>query len=430
MSTAYKDVAHVGCDVHYKFSTVTLRDEAGRVVARERLDHPDRAALRERLRRWPAGTQVVLESSFGWGWLSDEMLAEGLCPRLANAFKVAKMRKARGQVKTNTKDADLLSELPQEPHAWWEAWLAPPAVRDRREFMRQRGRLVRLQTQIKNQVHSVFHRHGLFHEFSDLFGGQGRAFLWALCRDGHEHLPASGRHTLASLLALLESVRGQLAEILKQLQHRVERTEIARLLKTIPGIGVILAQVIEAEIGEIDRFRGQRKLASYALLAPQSQDSGEAVPGQAPKGRHLGRRGNHTLKWAFIEAAHGAVRSGGRWRAMFERVTNGGKRDRNRGYIKVARELVKVVYAVWKHRRPYQDQPPARPGTKAPDSPSPVRGREAVEAFFGCSSESSSGSPGAGEPGRSASDRGRAASPRARQNRKTRRTRRPASRQP
>lgn len=430
MGTAYKDVSHAGCDVHYKFSKATLRDEAGRVVARERLDHPDRAALRERLRRWPAGAEVVLESSFGWGWLSDEMLAAGLCPRLANGFKVAKMRKARGQVKTNTKDADLLSELPQEAHPWWEVWLAPPAVRDRREFMRQRGRLVRLQTQIKNQIHSVFHRHGLFHEFSDLFGGQGRAFLAALCCGGHEHLPASGRHTLESLLGLLASVREQLAVILAQLHHRLERTEIARLLKTIPGIGVILAQVLEAEIGQIDRFAGQRKLASYALLAPQSKDSGEACPGQAPKGRHLGRRGNHTLKWAFIEAAHGAVRSGGRWREIFDRATNGGKKDRNRGYIKVARQLVKVVYAVWKRRQPYQDTPPARPGAKGSASPAAPRGRAAVEAFFGRSSEPSS-APSVAASGRPIADRGGAASPPGRRPRKkTRRTRRPASRQP
>lgn len=388
MRRAYKDVTGSGCDVHYKFSTVTLRDASGRVVARERLDHPDREALRRRLREWPEGTEVVLESSFGWGWLSDEMLAAGLRPRLANSFKVSKMRKARGQVKTNAKDADLLSELLREATPWWEVWLAPPAVRDRREFMRQRGRLVHLQTEIKNQIHSVFHRHGLFHEFSDLFGGQGRAFLETLCREGHVHLPASGQQVLESLVTLLESVRDQLALILTQLRHRVERTEIARLLKTIPGIGVILSQVLEAEIGQIERFRGHRPLASYALLAPQSQDSGEATPGQAPKGRHLGRRGNHTLKWAFIEAAHGAVRSGGRWRAMFDRVTNHGKKDRNRGYIKVARELVKVVYAVWKHRQPYQEERPARPGAKASASRAAApRGRELVEAFFGPSAD-------------------------------------------
>ena len=85
-------------------------------------------------------------------------------------------------------------------------------------------------------------------------------------------------------------------------------------------------------------------------------------PGRSPLGRHLGARGNRTLKWAFIEAAHGAVRSGARWRAMFDRVTCGGTKDRNRGYIKVARELVKVVYVVWAKGVDYQPLPPARPG--------------------------------------------------------------------
>jgi hypothetical protein len=78
----------------------------------------------------------------------------------------------------------------------------------------------------------------------------------------------------------------------------------------------------------------------------------------------LGTRGNRTLKWAFIEAAHGAVRSGGRWRALFDRVTQGGRKDRNRGYIKVARELVKVVYVVWAQAVPYTSTPPARPGRR------------------------------------------------------------------
>ena len=69
------------------------------------------------------------------------------------------------------------------------------------------------------------------------------------------------------------------------------------------------------------------------------------------------------MKWAFIEAAHGAVRHGGRFRAMFDRVTKGGTKDRNRGYIRVARELVKVVTAVWKNGTTYQETPPRRPGS-------------------------------------------------------------------
>ena len=48
MSNVYSNVACGGMDVHYKFSNVTLRDSAGNVVRRERLDYPERAQLQER----------------------------------------------------------------------------------------------------------------------------------------------------------------------------------------------------------------------------------------------------------------------------------------------------------------------------------------------------------------------------------------------
>jgi transposase len=159
-------------DVHYKFSNVTFRDKAGRVVRRERLKHPQRAELREHLNHWPKGVPVVLEASFGWGWLSDLLIEAGLEPQLSNCYKLEQMRKARGWVKTNKKDADMLSLLPFEATDWWQVWCAPVEVRNRREQMRFRGDLVGLQTMVKNRIHAIFHRQGIFHEFSDLFGGK------------------------------------------------------------------------------------------------------------------------------------------------------------------------------------------------------------------------------------------------------------------
>jgi len=70
--------------------------------------------------------------------------------------------------------------------------------------------------------------------------------------------------------------------------------------------------------------------------------------------------------WAFIQAAHGAVRSGGYWREIFDNYTDGGKKNCNRGYIKVARALAGVVCHVWKTGEPYQKQPPTRPGSGKP----------------------------------------------------------------
>lgn len=364
MKKPKSNVVCAGMDVHHKFSNVTFRDSDGGVVSRQRLDHPNREALAAHLRDWPHGLPVVMEASFGWGWLSDMVEAAGLEVHLSNCYKLKQIRKARGWVKTNKKDADLVSLLPFETTPWWEVWRAPPPVRDRREQMRFRADLVALQTQVKNRIHAIFHRHGIFHEFSDLFGGRGRRFLTELCIGGSEYLSPQALQALRGQVRLLDHLRGQLADVARVLHKQLTRTPLIQRLQMIDGFGLILSHVLASEIGQIERFRNHKALASYSLLAPRSQDSGEEDPARSPQGRHLGTRGNQTLKWAFIEAAHGAVRSGGRWQALFDRVTDGGRKDRNRGYIKVARELVKVVYGVWAKGLEYQADPPARPGRR------------------------------------------------------------------
>jgi transposase len=267
-------------------------------------------------------------------------------------------------VKTNKKDADLISLLAFEQSDWWEVWRSPPDVRNRREQMRFRGDLVGLQTMVKSRIHAVFHRYGIFHEFSDLFGSKGRKFLVELCLYNPVNLPPEPLRALRGQLKLLDHLRRQLADVARILHKQLAKTPLTTRLKTIPGIGLILAHVLAAEIGKIERFRNQKSLAGYSLLAPRAYDSGQDDPSHSPKGRHLGLRGNRTLKWAFVEAAHGAVRSGGKWRAVFDRVTDGGRKNRNRGYIKVARELVKVVYAVWAKGIDYRAVAPVRPGRK------------------------------------------------------------------
>ena len=374
MKSVYDSVRACGMDVHYKFTTVTMRDGDDHIVRRERLDHRDRSKLREQLSHWPRGVPMVMEASFGWGWLADLMIELGLNPQLSNCFKVEAMRKLRGGVKTNKKDADLLSSMPLEKEPWWKVWLSPPEVRDLREQMRHRSSLVAIQTETKNRISAVFHRHGIIHEFSDLFGVGGRKFLDELSRQGRigEVVLLSGAlSALRGLLALLSFVRGMLAQIQRELRRQLDRSDVIRRLDGIPGIGLILSHAILAEIGMIGRFRSHRALANYCLLAPIADDTGED-DGSKPIGRHIGKRGNLALKWAMIEAARGAVKTGGKWRRIFDAATDGGQKNRNRGYIKVARELAKVVFIVLSRNVEYTDNPPARPGSH--NAPVPAAG--------------------------------------------------------
>ena len=227
-------VSYMGLDCHKKFSRLTGRDSEGRIVCRQRLEHDDLGMMQRQLKTYPPGTPVVLESSFGWGWMSDALAAARLDPHLANCRKIDAWRKARGHAKSNRLDADLLSELwPQQPR-WWEVYLAPREVRDQRELLRHRMGLVQIQTAIKNRIHAILHRHGILAPHSDLFGKAGRVFLNQLLVPDDTRLRQSARATLTGDLHLLATLRQELAEVLMLLRRHVAESPQARRWKTLP----------------------------------------------------------------------------------------------------------------------------------------------------------------------------------------------------
>jgi len=391
MKTTDRTAAAIGLDVHRRFSTVTARNAEGKIAWRQRLEHEDRDDLREHLDTWPRGIPVILESSFGWEWMCEELEQAGVDPQLASSRKVAAWRNARGMAKSNRTDADLLSELGRQTDRWWQVWLAPREVRDRREWMRYRMSLVGLQTGLKNRVHAILHRHGILHDFADLFAAPGRRMLTRLVNDAENPgLRESGRATLKGYLQLLDQLRRQIAAVTRSIYRQLRATPQAKRLQGLPGVGPILAHTILAEVGDFARFRSAKHLASYSLLAPRAFDSGEETE-EAPKGRHVGHIGRRTLKWAWIEAAHGAVRRSGRFREVFDRYTDGGKRNRNRGYILVGHELCRTAYAISKKETEYRDDPPARPGSSKKGAASRQRDQRRR-------AKSQNSRPGTGQP--------------------------------
>lgn len=88
-----------------------------------------------------------------------------------------------------------------------EPSLDAPEVREQREWLRYRMTLVRTQTGLKNRMHAILHRHGIIHEYADLFGVKGRRFLNLLVAPNDVTLPESARATLKGYLQLLDHVR-------------------------------------------------------------------------------------------------------------------------------------------------------------------------------------------------------------------------------
>jgi transposase len=328
-----------------------------RAVERARLDHHDKQAMRVWLSRLDPEIPVALEASFGWPWVADLLEELGHPVHLAHPPVVRAL--AKHEAKTDRCDSDRLGKFQLRgilPHSY----LAPPEVRQRRERTRYRMALSALRTAVKNRAQAILHNHGILHDFSDLFGKAGRRFLDDL------PLPDGSRQALKGCLRLLDKVLVLMREVEEWMIDNLEEDDIVRLLMTIPGVGLILAHVIRAEIGEIERFPTFRHLASYAGLAPMSDDTaGREGP------RHCSAACNRVLRWAFIEAVHGVQHTKGphgfRLRQRYARLCGQGrpKGCKSSAKVAVAHELAKLVHVMWTKRVPYTDTPPPRPGSRA-----------------------------------------------------------------
>ena len=104
-------------------------------------------------------------------------------------------------------------------------------------------------------------------------------------------------------------------ELLLVRQAKVHSPNAFRLLRSVPGIGKILALVILYEIHDIDRFPRVQDFVSYARLVPPTRESdGKATGG---KGKKIG---NSHLKWAFSEASTLFLRHNEDGREYYERL--------------------------------------------------------------------------------------------------------------
>ena len=114
--------------------------------------------------------EVVLEATYGWYWAADLLSGLGASVHLAHPLGVKGF--AYRRVKNDFLDAADLADLLRMGRLP-EAWIAPPAIRELRELVRHRAKLVHVRTSLRCQVHAVLAGQGVQVPVSDLFGVKG-----------------------------------------------------------------------------------------------------------------------------------------------------------------------------------------------------------------------------------------------------------------
>jgi transposase len=276
-----------------------------------------------------AGThpEVVLEATYGWYWAADVLADAGASVHLAHPLGIKGF--ANRRVKNDVRDATDLADL-LRMRRLPEAWIAPPAVRELRELVRHRAKLVALRSGLKASVHAVLAKQGLHIPVTDLFGLRGRREL------DRAPLDPPFRARVNSLCRLIDAYSWEIDLMAKLITQRLAHDPGYHTIQQIPGVGPTLAAVFVAEIGDVHRFAGPGQLCCWAGLTPRHRESDDKV--------HRGpitKQGSTLLRWAAVEAAQKIPNTG--WLTA-TRAAITARRGRNIATVAVARKLLTLVY--------------------------------------------------------------------------------------
>ena len=140
--------------------------------------------------------------------------------------------------------------------------------------------------------------------------------------------------------------RARLIELDRELEALLDRHPDAALIRSLPGMGVVLSAELIAEAGNLSRFRSADALASAAGMAPILRQSGRSRFLRRPNG------GNKGLKRVFYQSAFCSLGHDDS-RAFYDRKRREGKRH-HQAVIALARRRVNVLWAVVQNRTPFQ----------------------------------------------------------------------------
>jgi transposase len=326
VSEQYAGRQIVGMDLHRRRSVLVRMTETGEHLETVRISN-DPEYLRQVMARAGEHPEVVLEATYGWYWAADTLAELGAHVHLAHPLGVKMF--AYRRVKNDQRDAADLADLLRMGRLP-EAWIAPPATRELRGWVRHRAKLVGLRSNLKCQVHAVLAGAGVTVPMSDLFGVGGRQLL-ATAR-----LAPESRARIDSQLRLIESLDFEVELFAKLVTGRLRTHPGYQAIQAIPGVGPVLAAVFVAEIGDVTRFARPEQLTSWAGLTPKHHESDTTVH----RGR-ITKMGSTLVRWAAVEAVQRVPASTGLGQI---RDQVGARRGRNIGVVAAARELTELVF--------------------------------------------------------------------------------------
>lgn len=332
----------VGLDYHQAGVQVCVLDPEGRSLMNRLVDN-DAAAIAASIGRHGEARRVAIESCCGAADLAEKLASQSDLPvQLAHPGYVNRMK--RSPDKTDLGDAQLLADLARVNYLP-KVWLAPQATRELRRLVRHRAQQVRRRQAVKLRVRALLRE-------NRVAGPGARAWTkaWRAWLENQAPLSESDRWVLQDHLAEIDSLDTRIRATEKQISQRIEDDPLVARLLSLPGVGLVTAATLRAEVGRFDRFDTGKQLARFCGVTPRNASSGQK---QADAG--LIKAGNPELRRVLIELAQRLIRTEGPSRELAAQMLKRGK-PRNVVVAAVANRWVRRLHH--RLREPIASVPP------------------------------------------------------------------------
>jgi transposase len=327
----------IGLDLHKNFSVLAAIDQSGQLLSMNKLTNNTIYFDNYFKHLNSHSFRVTFEATRGFYWLADYLTKKKIPFIVSNPFLNRAI--ANVHAKNDKFDAKILADLTRS-NLIAKCYVASVKIRELREIISHRNKLVQISTKLKNKIHLILAQYNYIPPYSEMFGPNG--ISWILSKKYSE----VNLNIIKETLDFLDVLKPKILALERTIKEKVHEHPYYRLLLTVPGIGVLNAAVIISRIEDINRFPKVDKFIRYAGLSVNTRASADKI--------HLGKlnkRSDKYLRTVFVESAITAVQKDPGLSEFYKYLKS--QKGNGIARVAVARKLARSVYFVLKKSEPY-----------------------------------------------------------------------------
>lgn len=334
-----KHAHYCGIDLHTRKMYLCIVDRDGEVLFHRNIDAKPEPFL-EAVAPYRDDLVVCTECMHCWYWIADLCADEGIPFVLGHALY---MKAIHGAKKKNDKvDSERIAHLLRSGMIP-QSYVYPRALRSTRDLLRRRARFVSARSQLLHHIQTTNAQCNLEPFEKRITYASNR--VEQLSDRFEDPVIQTSIDCDCELLELYDLEIRRLEGFLEK-RVKAHDPRAYYLLRSIPGIGKILAMTIIYEIHDIDRFETVGSFASYSRLVKCPHSSNDKLHGYGDA-----KIGNVYLKWAFSEAAVLSLRGNPRAKQLQARLQK--KYGKQKALTVLAHKTGRAVYFMLKRHRPF-----------------------------------------------------------------------------